>query len=128
MPPVAVPGSMRSIRAGMEKDKNVPGAGLAPREAASLARRLKVCGHPVRLRLLCAIENRQPCVSDLWRCLGEEQAVVSQHLAVLKRAGIVRSRASGNRRIYSIADPFVKALVDSLVRARRTSSRTPRLG
>ena len=60
--------------------------------AASIARRLKVCGHPVRLRLLCAIENRQPCVSDLWHCLGEEQAVVSQHLAVLKRAGIVRSQ------------------------------------
>jgi DNA-binding transcriptional ArsR family regulator len=43
---------------------------------------------------------------------------VSQHLAVLKRAGIVRSRAKGNRRIYSIADPFVKALVASLATAR----------
>ena len=102
----------------MEKNKTNGGATLSAAAAASFARRLKVCGHPVRLRLLCAIEQRQPCVSDLWHCLGEEQAVVSQHLAVLKRAGIVRSRANGNRRIYSIADPFVKALVASLSRGR----------
>ena len=102
----------------MEKNKTSGGAALPAKTAASLARRLKVCGHPVRLRLLCAIENRQPCVSDLWQCLGEEQPVVSQHLAVLKRAGIVRARASGNRRIYSITDPFVKALVRSLATAR----------
>jgi DNA-binding transcriptional ArsR family regulator len=104
----------------MVKNKIAPDAGLTVREAASLARRLKVCGHPVRLRLLCAIERRQPCVSDLWQCLGEDQPVVSQHLAVLKRAGIVRSKASGNRRIYSIADPFVKALVASLAKERGT--------
>ena len=102
----------------MEKNKTNGGPALTAPAAASIARRLKVCGHPVRLRLLCAIENRQPCVSDLWHCLGEDQAVVSQHLAVLKRAGIVRSRANGNRRIYSIADPFVKALVASLASAR----------
>jgi DNA-binding transcriptional ArsR family regulator len=115
----------------MEKNKTNGGTALTAKAAASIARRLKVCGHPVRLRLLCAIENRQPCVSDLWHCLGEEQAVVSQHLAVLKRAGIVRSRANGNRRIYSIADPFVKALVGSLAEVRtargiRTGSRPRR--
>jgi len=98
----------------MEKNKTSGAPGITPDAAAAIARILKVCGHPVRLRLLCAIENKQPCVSDLWQCLDEDQPVVSQHLAVLKRAGIVRSKASGNRRIYSIADPFVKALVASL--------------
>jgi DNA-binding transcriptional ArsR family regulator len=102
----------------MEKDKTSGSRTLPVRMAASIARRLKVCGHPVRLRLLCAIENRQPCVSDLWHCLGEEQAVVSQHLAVLKRAGIVRSHPNGNRRIYTIADPFVKTLIASLAKER----------
>ena len=102
----------------MEKNKTNGGTPLPAKTAASIARRLKVCGHPVRLRLLCAIERRQPCVTDLWQCLGEDQPVVSQHLAVLKRAGIVRSRANGNRRIYSIADPFVKALVASLAKER----------
>ena len=81
---------------------------------AEAARKLKVCGHPVRLALLCAIEAREPCVSDLWQCLQEPQPVVSQHLAVLKREGIVASRAKGNRRIYSVTDPWVRELIRTL--------------
>ena len=80
------------------------------------AHKLKVCGHPMRLRLLCRIAvGAEPCVSDLWLCLDQPQPVVSQHLAVLKRYGIVKSRVCGNRRVYSIVDPFVQRLIASLV-------------
>ena len=94
----------------MEKNK------LTPRnngrdKIARMARTLKVCGHPVRLKLLRAIESSEPCVSDLWHCVEEPQPVVSQHLAVLKREGIVASRIEGNRRIYSVTDPWVKELI-----------------
>jgi DNA-binding transcriptional ArsR family regulator len=78
---------------------------------ARFARTLKVCGHPIRLKLLRAIEASEPCVSDLWHCVEESQPVVSQHLAVLKREGIVASRVEGNRRIYSVTDPWVKELI-----------------
>jgi DNA-binding transcriptional ArsR family regulator len=79
----------------------------------SYAERLKVCGHPVRLKILCLIEKENACVSDLWQCLQQSQPVVSQHLAVLKNKGIVSSTVDGNRRIYSISDDFVKAMVRS---------------
>jgi DNA-binding transcriptional ArsR family regulator len=76
------------------------------------SRKLKVCGHPVRLKLLCAIQGRSDsCVTNLWTCLGESQPVISQHLAVLKENGIVDSMVQGNRRIYSIADDFIRQLV-----------------
>ncbi len=82
---------------------------------AEYAQKLKVCGHPVRLKLLCLIaRQQQPCVSELWVCLNQPQPVVSQHLAVLKDKGIVQSEVQGNRRIYSIVDPFVRNLVDAL--------------
>jgi DNA-binding transcriptional ArsR family regulator len=76
-----------------------------------IARTLKVCGHPIRLKLLRVIESSEPCVSDLWHCVEESQPVVSQHLAVLKREGIVASRVEGNRRIYSVTDAWVKELI-----------------
>lgn len=80
------------------------------------AAKLKVCGHPMRLRLLCRIARQEePCVSDLWSCLDQPQPVISQHLAVLKQKGIVESEVRGNRRIYSIVDPFVRDIVGSLV-------------
>jgi DNA-binding transcriptional ArsR family regulator len=94
----------------MEKNK-VAVQRPARQGISRVARTLKVCGHPVRLKLLQAIESRQPCVSDLWKCVNEPQPVVSQHLAVLKREGIVASRVEGNRRIYSVIDPWVAELI-----------------
>lgn len=76
--------------------------------------KLKVCGHPLRLKILCVIEKQDACVSDLWQCLEQPQPVVSQHLAVLKRKGIVESSTEGNRRIYTIVDPFVRQIIRSL--------------
>ncbi|MFW5694993.1 MAG: ArsR/SmtB family transcription factor [Alkalispirochaeta sp.] len=80
------------------------------------AQKLKVCGHPMRLRLLCRIaKDEDPCVSDLWSCLDQPQPVISQHLAVLKQKGIVASEVRGNRRVYSIVDPFIRQIVGSLM-------------
>lgn len=85
------------------------------RELDDAAQKLKVLGHPVRLKLLCVIAKQDdPCVSDLWVCVNQPQPVVSQHLAVLKDKGIVRSEIRGNKRTYSIVDPFVEKLVRSI--------------
>jgi len=93
-----------------EKDKRLE------QRIPAIARKLKVCGHPIRLKLLFAIESKEPCVSDLSACLAESQPVVSQHLAILKKEGIVSSTVRGNRRIYSVSDPFAQALVRGLHR------------
>ena len=79
----------------------------------SYAERLKVCGHPLRLKLLCLIEKQDSCVTDLWQCLKQSQPVISQHLAVLKDKGIVKADIVGNKRIYSIIDPFIQRIVQS---------------
>lgn len=78
------------------------------------AEKLKVCGHPVRLKLLCLIEQQNACVTELWKLLNQSQPVVSQHLAVLKEKGIVNSEIQGNKRYYSIVDPFIRNIVGSL--------------
>jgi len=78
------------------------------------AEKLKVCGHPIRLKILCLIEKGDACVSDLWQCLNQPQPVVSQHLAVLKEKGIVDSEIQGNRRLYSITDDFILKILKSL--------------
>ena len=77
----------------------------------SYAQKLKVCGHPLRLKILCLIEKQDACVSDLWQCLEQPQPVISQHLAVLKDKGIVESSTEGNRRIYHITDEFVRNVI-----------------
>jgi DNA-binding transcriptional ArsR family regulator len=81
-----------------------------------LAAMMKACGHPLRLKILCAIQlGEETCVSELWNCLDQSQPVVSQHLAVLKRRKIVSSAVQGNKRVYTICDPFIRALVEAMV-------------
>lgn len=88
---------------------------------------LKACGHPLRLKILCAIERgEETCVSELWNCLEQAQPVVSQHLAVLKKRGIVQSQVQGNRRVYSITNPFIRNLVSSLADSVKPLKNGPR--
>jgi len=83
-------------------------------EINEYAKKLKVCGHPLRLKLLCLIErNQEPCVMQLWTCLKQSQPVISQHLAILKDNDIVKAEVQGNKRVYSIIAPFIKSLVSS---------------
>lgn len=97
-----------------------------PEYLSEKSRRLKVCGHPLRLQLLCAIyHSGDPCVSQLWECLGQPQPVVSQHLAVLKENGIVSAEIKGNRRIYSIVDPFIRDIVQAIINDDRSRAAVP---
>lgn len=78
------------------------------------AKKLKVIGHPLRMQILVLIEGKSSCVGDLWQCLNTSQPSISQHLAILKEAGIVTSEVDGNKRIYKVIDDFVKGIVQSL--------------
>lgn len=78
------------------------------------AKKLKVIGHPLRMQILILIEGKSSCVGDLWQCLNTSQPSISQHLAILKDAGIVTSEVSGNKRIYNVVDEFVRDIIQSL--------------
>lgn len=86
----------------------------------------KALAHPVRIRTLELLALRDRPVSDLLADLGIEASHLSQHLAVLRRAGVVTSRRQGNTVRYSLAHPAVaemlaaarRVLVDTLTSAR----------
>jgi len=61
-------------------------------ELAQLHKALSV---PVRLKILELIGERSLCVNAITRCLEISQPAVSQHLAVLKHAGLVSSTKRG---------------------------------
>lgn len=78
------------------------------------AKKLKVIGHPLRMKILILIEGKSSCVGDLWQCLDTSQPSISQHLAILKDANIVTSEVDGNKRIYKIIDDFVKNMIQNI--------------
>ena len=60
-----------------------------------LAKLHKALSVPVRLKILELIGERPLCVNAITRCLEISQPAVSQHLAVLKHAGLVSSTKRG---------------------------------
>ena len=65
-------------------------------------RAFKALGHRDRRALLRAIGGGERPVGDLAATTELEQPVASQHLKVLRDAGLVAVRVDGNRRLYSI--------------------------
>ena len=61
-------------------------------------------GDPTRRAILARLAERPYAVGELAGELPVSRPAVSQHLAVLKAAGLVLDRPAGNRRIYH-ADP-----------------------
>jgi len=72
---------------------------------------LKAIGHFVRLKLLLAIEMKRCMVKGLVECVEEDQPIVSQQLAVLKKSKIIEGVKKGNTIYYKIIDPTVKQIV-----------------
>jgi ArsR family transcriptional regulator, arsenate/arsenite/antimonite-responsive transcriptional repressor len=92
------------------------------REQADLLRGL---AHPVRLALLGKLHSGPMCVSDIRDLLEVRQANLSQHLAVLRAAGLVDCHESGNLRCYYILRP---RLVTGVLRLLAAPGPVRRLG
>lgn len=73
-------------------------------------------GHPVRIRVLELLAERDHAVHELLAAIQVEQSGLSQHLAVLRRSGLVRQRRIGGAVIYSLVSSEVR---DLLASARR---------
>ena len=65
---------------------------------------LAALGDPTRRVIFERVARRPSAVGDLARGLPVSRSAVSQHLRVLKEAGLVRQTAEGTRRIYHL-DP-----------------------
>jgi len=62
---------------------------------------------PKRLLILYALRNGELSVSEICEEVGFAQANVSQHLAVLRDKGLVRTRKEGQFVFYSVSSPKI---------------------
>ena len=68
--------------------------------------------HPSRLLILEILRDGEQCVCHLEAVLGCRQAYISQHLMVLREAGLVEDRRDGARIYYRVVKPEVFDLVE----------------
>jgi ArsR family transcriptional regulator len=71
----------------------------------------KALNHPVRLAILDLLHKDEACVCHLEAVLGQRQAYISQQLAVLREAGLIRDRREGWNVYYQVEDPEIFHLI-----------------
>ncbi|MFT4126831.1 MAG: metalloregulator ArsR/SmtB family transcription factor [Gordonia sp. (in: high G+C Gram-positive bacteria)] len=91
----------------------------AAREAASDL--LRALAAPTRIAIVLSLRDSAKCVHELVGLLGLSQPLVSQHLRVLKDAGVVRGTRNGREIMYELIDDHLAHIVtDALVHATET--------
>jgi DNA-binding transcriptional ArsR family regulator len=75
---------------------------------------LKSLGNRHRLLMLCQLAEDERSVGELAAFLGMRDSTVSQHLALLRREGLVKARREGQTIWYSLASPPARRVLETL--------------
>lgn len=96
---------MESTENLLEGDENI--------EQAS--RSLKAMSHPLRLKVLCTLNDQELSVQEIVEEVGTSQSNISQHLGIMRDKGILKARKNANKVYYRVGDPRTLKLI-SLMR------------
>ena len=80
---------------------------------------LKAIGNQCRLLILCNLEGKEMSVSQLNCQIELSQSALSQHLAILRKDGLVKTRRSSQTIYYSMADDRASQVLQTLHRVYR---------
>ncbi|MBV1777088.1 metalloregulator ArsR/SmtB family transcription factor [Burkholderiaceae bacterium DAT-1] len=68
------------------------------------SRAMKAMSHPLRLKILCVLGDKEVSVQDIVDAVGTSQSNISQHLAIMREKGVLRTRKDANRVYYRVGD------------------------
>lgn len=88
----------------IDKDEDILQASMA----------IKAMAHPLRLKILCVLGDKEVSVQDIVTSVGTSQSNISQHLAILRDKGVLATRKDANRVYYRISDPRTIKLVSMM--------------
>ena len=77
---------------------------------------LKAIAHPIRLSIIDLLNTNKKsmCVSEIQKELNIEQAVVSQHLKILKQKGVLNHEKQGKHCFYFIKNKGLNNLLNCI--------------
>jgi ArsR family transcriptional regulator len=85
---------------------------------------LRALAAPVRIAIVLELREHDRCVHELVETLGVAQPLISQHLRVLKAAGVVRGDRHGREVVYRLVDEHLSHIVvDAVAHVEEGGSR-----
>jgi ArsR family transcriptional regulator len=90
------------------KGKTAPAACWSPRQFEAAAKVFKAMAHPSRAMIVYVLgQEGEHCVADLTDMVGSDMSTVSNHLTILKTAGIVETDRRGTQIFYRLCCPCI---------------------
>ncbi len=83
-------------------------------QVESIAGMLKTMSHPIRLKILCLLQDKEMTVGDIREEVKTTNANVSQHLSILRNQGIIGYRKDANFIYNRINDTRVLELMQTM--------------
>jgi DNA-binding transcriptional ArsR family regulator len=84
---------------------------------------LKCICDKTRIEILELLQkNEELCVNDLVEKLEKNQPLVSHHLKILKKCGIVKSRDQGKKSMYEISNEQLSELISNVTKTSKKIS------
>lgn len=75
---------------------------------------LKILAHPLRIKLIFLLSQNPSTVSDLLKLLDVRQPNLSQHLTLLKRVKLLKTKREGKSVYYQLAHSEIKELLEKI--------------
>lgn len=79
--------------------------------ARALAPIFRLLAQPVRIQILLILAEQEACVCHIEAALEIRQAVISQHLMLLRKAGWITAKRDGRNIFYRLAKPELKEVI-----------------
>jgi DNA-binding transcriptional ArsR family regulator len=99
----------------MNADKQACTRRLADDQADLVVEVFRMLADPTRVQLLWSLADREMSVNNLAARVGKPAPSVSQHLAKLRMAHLVRTRREGTQMFYRLENDHVRQLVTDAV-------------
>jgi len=78
----------------------------------------KALADPTRLKILECVQNGEKCICEIIPYTGKSQPNVSQHLKVMKHAGIIDERKDGTRIMIKASNKEIYSIIDQVKRLK----------
>jgi len=81
-----------------------------------VSEKFKALAHPARLRIVVGLLKDECNVAQIQKVLRLPQSTISQHLKILKNAGIIKGRKEGTKTCYKVIDTRIRRIVEIIKR------------
>jgi len=88
---------------------------------------ISAVAHPIRVAIVDLLKDGEVCVCEIAERIGTERSNTSRHLAVMQKAGVLKTRKEGLQVFYSLQTPcalnFLKCATRTLKKNIKVQSR-----